>query len=53
MIHEGEVLAYGTPKETITEELISRIYGVDVEVNSLYDDKVRVCVPLSEVARKS
>lgn len=53
VIHEGEVLAYGTPKETITAGLISRIYGVDVEVNSLYDDKVRVCVPLSEVGRKN
>jgi len=49
VLHEGEVLAYGTPKETITEELISRIYGVDVEVNSLYDDRVRVCVPTSEL----
>ena len=52
VLHEGEVLAYGTPKETITEELISKIYSVDVEVNSLYDDKVRVCVPVSEITRK-
>lgn len=51
VLHEGEVLAYGEPKETITAELISKIYGVDVEVNSLYDDKVRVCVPRSEVGR--
>ena len=53
VLHEGEVLAYGTPKETITAGLISKIYGVDVEVNSLYDDKVRVCVPISEIERKS
>ena len=52
VLHEGAVLAYGTPKETITAGLISKIYGVDVEVNSLYDDKVRVCVPTSEVARR-
>ena len=49
VLHEGRVLAYGTPKETITAELISKIYDVDVEVNSLYDDKVRVCVPNREL----
>ncbi|MCR5845601.1 MAG: ABC transporter ATP-binding protein [bacterium] len=52
VLHEGDVLAYGPPKETISAELISKIYGVDVEVNSLYDDKVRVCVPLRELERK-
>lgn len=52
VLHEGEVLAYGPPKETITAELISKIYNVDVEVNSLYDDKVRVCVPKRELMRR-
>ena len=52
VLHEGSVLAYGPPKETISAELISRIYGVDVEVNSLHDDKVRVCVPLRELEKK-
>ena len=52
VLHEGHVLAYGTPKETITEGLIGKIYGVEVEVNSLYDDKVRVCVPTRELARR-
>ena len=33
----------------ITAELVGRIYGVEVEVNSLYGDKVRVCVPTSEI----
>ena len=45
VLHEGEVLAYGSPKDTITAELISKIYGVEVEVNSLHDDRVRVCIP--------
>lgn len=52
VLHEGHVLAYGTPKDTITTELIGKIYGVEVEVNSLYDDRVRVCVPKHEIARK-
>lgn len=51
VLHEGRVLAYGAPKDTITAGLVSEIYGVDVEVNSLYDDRVRVCVPSCEVAR--
>ena len=52
VLHEGEVLAYGPPTDTITAELISKIYNVEVEVNSLYDDKVRVCVPKRELARR-
>lgn len=52
VLHEGNVLAYGEPKQTITADLISKIYGVDVEVTSLFDDKVRVCVPLHELEKK-
>ena len=51
VIHDGRVFAYGSPKDVITNELVSAIYGVDVEVNSLYGDKVRVCVPVQEIAR--
>lgn len=39
------------PKDVITKELVSTIYDVDVEVNSLYGDKVRVCVPVREIER--
>ena len=49
VILDGKIKAYGTPKETITNELISDLYGIEVEVNSLYDDKVRVCVPVHEL----
>ena len=51
VIYGGTVLAFGDPKDVITRELVSSIYGVDVEVNSLYGDKVRVCVPVKEIAR--
>lgn len=47
-LQDGQVLAWGTPKETMTSELISRLYHVDVEINSLKDDRVRVCVPKLE-----
>ena len=41
----GEVLAWGTPQETVRSDVISRLYGVDVEVCSLRDGKLRICVP--------
>lgn len=44
-LYNGEVMAFGTPKETIGDEFISKLYGVDVEVCSMRDDSVRVCVP--------
>ena len=51
VIADGRVLAFGDPKDVITKERVSAIYGVDVEVNSLYGDKVRVCVPIREIER--
>ena len=51
VINGGRVFAYGDPKVVITKELVSELYGVDVEVNSLYGDKVRVCVPVHEIER--
>lgn len=51
VIKEGRIDAYGTPYEVITSELISGLYSVDVDVNSLYGDKVRVCVPVHEIKR--
>ena len=51
VLNRGRVLAFGRPQDVITRELISEIYHVDVEVNSLYDDRVRVCVPVQEIER--
>lgn len=44
-LHGGKVLAWGTPREVVNEALISKLYGVEVEVCSLRDDRIRVCVP--------
>ena len=49
-LHGGRVLTEGGPKEVLTPELMRELYGVEVEVSSLFDDKVRVCTPAS-VAR--
>ena len=44
-IHGGKVLSWGTPQEVMNESLISTLYNVDVEVCSMHDDRIRVCVP--------
>ena len=49
VLKDGKVEAYGTPYDVITSELISGLYSLEVEVNSLYGDKVRVCVPIHEI----
>lgn len=44
-LYDGIILACGTPRDTVSSELISTLYGVDVEVCSMHGDDVRVCVP--------
>lgn len=48
----GKVLADGSPCDVLTEELIDRLYIVDVNVQSLYRDRVRVCIPKSVINDK-
>ena len=44
-IQAGRVLTEGTPKEVLTRETIRALYGVDVDVVSLYEDQARICIP--------
>lgn len=44
-IQKGSVLAEGKPEEVLTEQTIHTLYGVDVDVVSLYEDKARICIP--------
>ena len=44
-LYQGRVLAWGDPKDTVCDEVISRLYGVDVEVCSMRGDEIRVCIP--------
>lgn len=55
LLKKGGVYATGTPDETITEENLKRLYGVDVKIvdtgiqadgNGSAGRKVRVCVPV-------
>ena len=44
-LYDGRVLAWGTPQETVCNDVISTLYNVDVDVCSMHSDNVRVCVP--------
>jgi iron complex transport system ATP-binding protein len=51
VLHQGSVLRYGETKDIINEGVINKIYGINVELNSLYDDMLRVSVPIDEINR--
>lgn len=44
-LKDGKVFACGKPSEIVNQELIRALYGVDIELQSLYNDAIRVCVP--------
>ena len=46
-IHNGTVIADGMPTNVINSELIKKLYGVDVDILSAANDKIRFCVPTS------
>lgn len=44
-IRNGRVLTEGRPTEVLTKETMYALYGVDVDIIPLYDDKARICIP--------
>lgn len=44
-MYGGGVLAWGSPAETVCDAVMSKLYGVDVEVCNLRNDRIRVCIP--------
>ena len=44
-IQSGRVLTEGKPEDVLTEETIRALYGTDVDIVSLYEDKARICIP--------
>lgn len=44
-LQNGRVLTWGTPGQVLTEETMKTLYGVDVDVLSLFEDRTRVCIP--------
>lgn len=48
----GTVLSAGPPADILNKETINSLYGVDMEVSSLFNDKARFCVPSSVIYDK-
>ena len=46
-LKDGRILAQGSPADVIDRGFIGELYGVEVDVQSLYDDRIRVCVPVA------
>lgn len=44
-IQKGRVLTEGKPGDVLTRDTMHALYGVDVDVVSLFDDHARICVP--------
>ena len=44
-LQNGRILTEGPPSQVLTQENVAELYGIAVEVLSLYDDKIRVCIP--------
>lgn len=44
-LYQGQVVAFGTPRETMEDGLISQLYGVPVKGFSLMNDTARVFLP--------
>ena len=44
-LYDGQVLVHGAPKDIFDAALISKLYGVEVEVCKLNNDAARVCIP--------
>jgi iron complex transport system ATP-binding protein len=47
---DGTVLSCGPPAEILNKETMKSLYGVDMEVSSLFDDRARFCVPVSVIS---
>ena len=46
-LQNGRVLLEGAPSQVLTQQAIRDLYGVEVDVVSLYEDRARVCIPFN------
>lgn len=44
-LQKGKVIALGKPEEIYNIDLIKQLYDIDVNMNSLYNDRIRICIP--------
>ena len=48
-VKNGMIAAHGAPHEVRDAEMISSLYGIEAEILSIRDDKMRVCIPVSSL----
>lgn len=48
-LSDGRVISVGSPADVVTSRGVSDLYGMDVLVSPLFDDRARACVPASIV----
>ena len=44
-VKEWKIIGFGPPEKILSSSLIKKLYGVDVKVESLCGDRIRICVP--------
>lgn len=49
-VKDGTIAAHGRPNEVMDAALIQSLYGIEVRVESLMDDRMRVCIPMASIA---
>ena len=52
-IQNGTVAAHGKPNKVMDAALICALYGIEAEVESLMDDRMRVCIPVSSIRMRA
>ena len=48
-VKNGMIAAHGAPNEVMDAGLIRSLYGIEAEVLSIKEDKMRVCIPVSSL----
>ncbi len=45
LLHDGRIIAIGSPEQTMTAETLKAVYGVDVDIIALPESGRRICTP--------
>ena len=48
-VKDGTIAAHGSPNKVMDAGLIRDLYGIEAQVESLMDDRMRVCIPMSSL----
>ncbi|MDO5649402.1 MAG: ABC transporter ATP-binding protein [Gallicola sp.] len=49
VLEKRNIIAEGLPKEVLTKEIIQNIYKINVEILSLFDHNIKLCIPSQEI----